>query len=165
VPPLRDRREDIPILAAQFLDDCRQRLGLGPLRLSDAALDRLALAEWPGNVRELENVISRGVLRATRGAVDRTRTILLTAEHLDLQSVSQTETTDSLKHETAESAGQPLSLVERVDAFRRSAILDAVERHHGNWAAAARELGFHRSNLHQLATRLGLRVRLDPKKR
>jgi anaerobic nitric oxide reductase transcription regulator len=46
-----------------------------------------------------------------------------------------------------------------VDAFRRRAILEAVERHHGNWAAAARELGLHRSNLHQLAARLGLRVR------
>jgi len=52
-----------------------------------------------------------------------------------------------------------LSLTERVDAFRRRTILEAVERHQGNWAAAARELGLHRSNLHQLATRLGLRVR------
>jgi anaerobic nitric oxide reductase transcription regulator len=57
------------------------------------------------------------------------------------------------------SENSQLSLAERVDAFRRRAILKAVERHHGNWAAAARELGLHRSNLHQLAARLGLRVR------
>ena len=165
VPPLRDRRDDIPTLAAHFLDDCRQRLGLGPLRLSDSALEQLVLAEWPGNVRELENVISRGVLRATRGAMDRTRTILLTPEHLDLQNTAHTEPSDLLKGETAEPAGQSLSLAERVDAFRRRAILDTVERHSGNWAAAARELGLHRSNLHQLASRLGLRVRPERKER
>jgi anaerobic nitric oxide reductase transcription regulator len=159
VPPLRDRREDIPILAAHFLDSCRQRLGLGPLRFSDEALERLAMAEWPGNVRELENVISRGVLRATRGTTDRTRTILLAPEHLDLQGGLQIASTGLRKGNTAESANQALSLAERVDAFRRRTILDAVERHTGNWAAAARELGLHRSNLHQLATRLGLHVR------
>jgi anaerobic nitric oxide reductase transcription regulator len=161
VPPLRDRREDIPILAAHFLNSCRQRLGLGPLRLSDEALERLAIAEWPGNVRELENVISRGVLRATRGTTDRTRTILLAPEHLDLQGGPQIASTGLRKDNTAESANQPLSLAERVDAFRRRTILDAVERHTGNWAAAARELGLHRSNLHQLATRLGLRARRE----
>jgi anaerobic nitric oxide reductase transcription regulator len=159
VPPLRDRREDIPLLAAHFLDDCRQRLGLGPLRLSDGALERLTIADWPGNVRELENVISRGVLRATRGATDRTRTILLAPEHLDLQSVLPLVLGNLPKDESTNSASQSLSLVERVDAFRRRTILDAVERHNDNWAAAARELGLHRSNLHQLATRLGLRVR------
>jgi transcriptional regulator with GAF, ATPase, and Fis domain len=49
----------------------------------------------------------------------------------------------------------PLS--ERVDAFRRGEIQAAVKKHHGNWAAAARELGLHRSNLHPLAARLGLK--------
>jgi anaerobic nitric oxide reductase transcription regulator len=158
VPPLRDRREDIPMLAARFLDDCRRRLGLGPLRLSNAALERLTAADWPGNVRELENVVSRGVLRATRGAIDRDRTILLSPEHLDLPNASQSIPSDSAGDEANESV-PVLSLAERVDAFRRRTILDTVERHGGNWAAAARELGLHRSNLHQLATRLGLRVR------
>jgi anaerobic nitric oxide reductase transcription regulator len=165
VPPLRDRREDIPLLAAHFLDDCRRRLGLGPLRLSDGALERATLAEWPGNVRELENVISRGVLRATRGQVDRTTTILLTPEHLDLQSTWEIAPPGLVRGETTEPANQVLSLGDRVDAFRRRTILDAVERHNGNWAAAARELGLHRSNLHQLATRLGLRVRPEQKKK
>ena len=159
VPPLRDRGEDIPLLAAHFLDDCRQRLGLGPLRLSEGALERLTIADWPGNVRELENVISRGVLRAARGATDRTRRILLAPEHLDLQSVPPLVLGNLPKDESTDSSSQSLSLVERVDAFRRRTILDAVERHNGNWAAAARDLGLHRSNLHQLATRLGLRIR------
>jgi anaerobic nitric oxide reductase transcription regulator len=162
VAPLRERREDIPILAAHFLDGCRQRLGLGPLRFSDDAIEQLAASEWPGNVRELENVISRGVLRATRGATHRMRTILLAPEHLDLQSTQQAAQNRS-KNPSPEWASQPSSLAERVDAFRRRTILDAVERHDGNWAAAARELDLHRSNLHQLATRLGLRVQAGRK--
>ncbi|HYL80334.1 MAG TPA: helix-turn-helix domain-containing protein, partial [Candidatus Acidoferrum sp.] len=54
------------------------------------------------------------------------------------------------------SEGQRLPLPQQVDAFRRRAIQAAVDRHQGNWAAAARELGMHRSNLHHLARRLGL---------
>lgn len=159
VAPLRDRREDIPILAAHFLDSSRQRLGLGPLRLSDAALERLMAADWPGNVRELENVVSRGVLRAIRGLIDRTRTVLLSPEHLDLHNPAPSVSFGSAGDEAKDPAHPALSLAERVDAFRRRMILNTVERHHGNWAAAARELGLHRSNLHQLATRLGLRIR------
>jgi len=159
VAPLRDRREDIPILAAHFLDASRQRLGLGPLRLSEAALERLTAADWPGNVRELENVVSRGALRATRGPIDRNRTVLLSPEHLDLQSPGQGRSSESVEDEMKESVHPVLSLAERVDGFRRRTILNTVERHRGNWAAAARELGLHRSNLHQLATRLGLRLR------
>jgi anaerobic nitric oxide reductase transcription regulator len=86
---------------------------------------------------------------------------LLAPEHLDLQGGLQIASTGLRKGNTAESANQALSLAERVDAFRRRTILDAVERHTGNWAAAARELGLHRSNLHQLATRLGLRARRE----
>jgi len=164
VPPLRDRREDVPILAAHFLDDCRQRLGLGPLRLSNQALERLVSAEWPGNIRELENVISRGVLRATRGTPDRTRPVLILPAHLDLRNGPQSASNGVSRDEPPETAGQALFLAERVDAFRRRTILEAVERYQGNWAAAARELGLHRSNLHQLAVRLGLRVR-PPRKR
>jgi anaerobic nitric oxide reductase transcription regulator len=90
------------------------------------------------------------------------RTILLAPEHLDLQSTQQAAQNRS-KNPSPEWASQPSSLAERVDAFRRRTILDAVERHDGNWAAAARELDLHRSNLHQLATRLGLRVQAGRK--
>jgi anaerobic nitric oxide reductase transcription regulator len=166
VPPLRDHREDIPTLAAYFLDGRRHRLGVGSLRFTEEALERLAIAEWPGNVRELENVISRGVLRAARGAMDRTRTILVGLEHLDLQSVTQAGPSNGFAAgENRARSGAALPLAERVDGFRRRTILDAVKRHDGNWAAAARELGLHRSNLHQLATRLGLRVRPETKQR
>ncbi|MEW6271875.1 MAG: hypothetical protein AB1689_21540, partial [Thermodesulfobacteriota bacterium] len=65
VAPLRERRDDIPILAGYFCDLARRRLGLGPVRLTREALVALARYPWPGNVRELDNVLSRVVLRAS----------------------------------------------------------------------------------------------------
>jgi len=158
VPPLRERREDIAVLAAHFLDACRQRLGLGPVRLADEARERLIAAEWPGNVRELENVISRGVLRAARGSAARAGTVIVGVEHLDLSPSAGGEA-PSAATTRAEPDAAPLPLADRIQAYQRREILAAVERHAGNWAAAARELGLHRSNLHHLATRLGLRGR------
>jgi anaerobic nitric oxide reductase transcription regulator len=159
VPALRDHRDDIPMLSAHFLDVSRQRLGLGRVRLAEDARERLMALDWPGNVRELENVISRGVLRAARGATGRGRAILVGAEHLDLGTGLSAAVPEMAGDDDAQPENLQLSLAERVDAFRRRAILQAVKRHHGNWAAAARELGLHRSNLHQLAARLGLRDR------
>ncbi len=159
VPPLRERREDIPALAAHFIDLNRRRLGLGPVRLSDEARARLAGADWPGNIRELENVLGRAVLRASFGH-DRQASLVVGAEHLDLGSVAVAASGGASAEAPAGAGGAdepPKPLRDRVDDFQRAAILAAVRRHDGNWAAAARELGLHRSNLHHLATRLGLR--------
>jgi len=152
VPALRERREDVPLLAAWFLDLARRRIGSGPLRLTEEARERLAAFDWPGNVRELENVLSRGALRAAAARPGR-EAVLVGLEHLDLPpSGTLPEPPAPAPEET------PASLAERVEAFRRSEIRRAVERHGGNWAAAARDLGMHRSNLHHVARRLGLRL-------
>src|SRR5512142_342789 len=81
VPPLRDRPEDVPLLAGSFCDTARRRLGLGPVRLSADAADALSSYPWPGNVRELENVISRAVLKAAAG-VPRGEPVILARIHL-----------------------------------------------------------------------------------
>jgi anaerobic nitric oxide reductase transcription regulator len=155
VPPLRDRREDIPLLAALFVDLNRRRLGLGPVRLGDQARERLVTADWPGNVRELENVVSRAVLRASFGR-ERQASLTVGLEHLALEAPSPVAIdVGGPAHDEAPAHTAPLR--NRVDEFQRRAILTTVERHGGNWAAAARELGMHRSNLHHLARRLGLR--------
>ena len=59
VPPLRERGEDVVLLAGYFCEQCRLRLGLGRVVLSPGARDRLQAWRWPGNVRELENLIRR----------------------------------------------------------------------------------------------------------
>ena len=149
VPSLLERREDIPLLATHFADAARRRLGLGPLRLSDGAHARLAAADWPGNVRELENVVSRAVLRAAAGKPPGSP-IVVGAAHVDAAgpAVGYEATPPAIP-----AAGG--SLREQVEAFQRRLIRDAIERNGGNRAAAARELGMHRANLHHLARRLG----------
>jgi len=151
VPALRERREDIPLLAAWFLDLARRRIGSGPLRLSEEARERLTAFDWPGNVRELENVLSRGALRAAAPRPGREATVV-GLEHLDLPDSGR-----RVEGPPPQVEGPLPSLADRVEAFRRSEIRRAVERHDGNWAAAARELGMHRSNLHHVARRLKLR--------
>jgi anaerobic nitric oxide reductase transcription regulator len=155
VPPLRERREDIPLLAAHFADGARRRLGLGPVRLSEDVLDQLTSADWPGNVRELENLIGRAVLRAS-GSGEADRRVSVEVEHLDLGSASRPPrpATDHPARERSDRPPRPLR--ERVRDYERRLVGDALERHQGSWAAAARELGLHRSNLYHLARRLGL---------
>jgi anaerobic nitric oxide reductase transcription regulator len=161
VPPLRERREDVPALARHFADLTARRLGLTRVRLDDDALGRLAAASWPGNVRELENVVSRAVLRAA-AAADEDGVTELDAAHLDI-AASAPVPADNVSQASLRVTAAPLPLRDRVLEFERRAIRMAVERHGGNWAAAARELGMHRSNLHHLARRLGVgEVRPSP---
>ena len=152
VPPLRDRREDITLLAMHFVDDSRRRLGLGHVRLTPEALEMLTAADWPGNIRELQNVVSRAVLRASFGR-PANQTIIVDAGNLDLSppSVMFPIMNPAIENNT------PRSLRTQLEEFQRRIIRESLERHNGRWAAVARELGMHRSNLHNLATRLGLR--------
>jgi anaerobic nitric oxide reductase transcription regulator len=147
VPPLRERREDIVPLAQHFASLARRRLGTGPLRFSAAALDRLAAADWPGNVRELENTVGRAALRASFGH-DPDEPVIITPQQLELEAATRPSDAVDVP------SGMPLR--DRVTAFQRAAVLDALERNGGGWAEAARELGMDRSNLFHLARRLGI---------
>ena len=152
VPALRERRDDIPILAAHFADIAARRLGLAGARFSDQARSRLESAEWPGNVRELENVVGRGVLRASVGRRSR-ETVIVEPSHLDVLPTPVPE--PATHHDAAPvDSGKLDDLLMR---YERDVIAGAVTRHKGNWAAAARQLGMHRSNLHRRAVRLGLK--------
>jgi len=149
VPALRDRREDISLLAAHFADAARRRLGTGPVRITDEARERLVNADWPGNVRELENLIGRAVLRAGFGGSPGAP-VRVDVEHIDVPEGAGAAAGD------AAPARAPGTLRERLDGYQLSIIRETLERNGGSWAAAARDLGMHRSNLYHLATRLGL---------
>lgn len=155
VPPLRDRREDIAPLAGWFCEQAKRRLGLGPVRLSEAARRRLVEESWPGNVRELENVIARAVLRAAQH-LGPGEPVVLEPAHLGSEFEASPMPPVVQEPERAVS-GSAATLREAVDAYQRQLILRAVHEQGGNWAAAARALGMHRANLHHLAQRLGLR--------
>ena len=161
VPPLRERKVDIAILSGHFCDQARRKLGLGPIRLHPECLAALEEYSWPGNVRELENTLSRAVLRAS-GRVSRGNLILVQRADLGgdfyvAEPVPAKEASTLQPQAVAETEGEPRPLREAVEDYQRRLIREALVRHDGVWAAAARELGMHRSNLHHLSVRLGIR--------
>ena len=167
VPALRERDSDVLMLAGFFLEENRSRLGLGGLRLHPAAQSALLAQDWPGNVRELEHLISRGVLRALSRAPSAApasgRARMVTLGQADLRDDAQppATATPSLPVPQAASPGaNPQGLREAVESYERHLIESSLQRHHGSWAAAARELQMDRANLQRLARRLGL-VRQD----
>lgn len=151
---LRERRSDIALLATHFVDVARRRLGVGSVRLTPEAQDLLVAADWPGNVREVKNVLSRAVLRASFGLAPN-QPVTVGTEHLDIHAA--VSPMPSRPQTAASVPAKILSLRDQLDEFQRRVIRESLERHGGKWAAVARELGLHRSNLHTLATRLGLR--------
>ena len=150
VPPLRERLEDLPILADHLLHNQQRRMGTPEVVLGPEALETLRHYSWPGNVRELDNVLARAMLRALRDGATGSR-LSIGPAHLSL------DLDPTIEPSQAAEARSELPLSEQLDAFRRRVISETVTAHEGNWAAAARSLGLHRANLHALAKRLGLK--------
>ena len=98
VSPLRERREDIPLLAAHFIDLSSQRLGRSAPKLSEATLKRLQSYSWPGNIRELQNVIERGVITST-GETLRIDLVSLTSPTVNITSSADLVTNDGIMTE------------------------------------------------------------------
>ncbi|PLZ02147.1 nitric oxide reductase transcriptional regulator NorR [Burkholderia sp. WAC0059] len=167
VPPLRERRQDIPLLAGAFLEENRRRMGIRALRLAPAAQDVLVNYAWPGNARELEHLIARAALRAEGRHADgktgapRSGIVTLTPDDLD---IAGPETAMSPAREEGLSAGMEhvppgaADLRSQVDAFQKHLIERSLREHDGNLAATARALGLDRANLTRLAARLGVPV-------
>jgi len=156
VPPLRERIDDLALLAGYFCDLARRQVAVGPVRLSPDAVDVLRRYPWPGNVRELKNVVSRATLKSAAD-VHQGEPVLITPRHLgpDFSLAPAPEPLLACTEDGPLPHG--LSMKEAVREYQRCLIRRALERADGNWAAAARALGTHRSNLHHLAKRLGLK--------
>lgn len=157
IPPLRERDNDVLILAGQFLELNRTRLGLRGLRLSPAAERALLAYHWPGNVRELEHVISRAALKQLSRGGSRSLIITLEPEVLDLDTSVPAAADTELPEQGHVPGMPPPSLSEAVDACQRRTIIQALELSENNWASAARLLHVDPSNLHKLAKRLRLK--------
>jgi anaerobic nitric oxide reductase transcription regulator len=159
VPPLRERRKDVLLLAGYFLEQNRSRLGLGGLRLASDAQACLLAYDWPGNVRELEHLIARSSLRALGKLPARPRILTMRPEDLDLSlpgiPLAPVSNNPAMPSSTAGSEGGDLR--QAVDRFQRELIEQCLRRHDGHWSHAARELGLDRANLSRLARRLGIR--------
>jgi len=158
IPPLRERENDVLILAGHFLELNRARLGLRSVRLSPAAERALLAYAWPGNVRELEHVISRAALRLLSRGASRGEILTLEPELLDLESAALDGPAPSVTAAATPAAETSvLPLREAIDACQREAIGRALEASGENWAQAARLLELDPSNLHKLARRLKMK--------
>ncbi|SPJ32394.1 nitric oxide reductase transcriptional regulator NorR [Kushneria phyllosphaerae] len=166
IPPLRERREDILLLAGHFLEDNRVRLGLANLRLDIRAEQALLAWHWPGNVRELEHTLSRAALRAmgaTHLVSRRSAVVCIGIQHLDLPAeTASSDVEPEANHLSTTAFTQPtvdntLSLREATDTFQRYHIEQVLAAHDHNWAASARALDMDSANLHRLGRRLGLK--------
>ncbi|OIP40740.1 MAG: nitric oxide reductase transcription regulator [Deltaproteobacteria bacterium CG2_30_63_29] len=156
VPALRERADDIALLAGYFCDVTRRRLGLGPVRLEPDAVAALKSYAWPGNVRELENVLSRVTLK-TASRVPRGEPVLLARAHLGPDFAGAAAPANESIAQRIEAVPANVDLKDVTRDFQRALIGRALAEHDGNWSAAARSLGMHRSNFHHLAVRLGLK--------
>jgi len=156
VPALKERKTDIALLAGHFCERIQRRLGLGPVRISPPAYEMLAGYDWPGNVRELENVISRAVLKSASRAA-RGEPVVLEANHLDGDLIACGLPTAPSLPEKEMVFSRDFSLSDELKNYKAKLIRRALEKNRNNWAAAARDLGMHRSNLHNLAKRLGIK--------
>jgi anaerobic nitric oxide reductase transcription regulator len=156
-PPLRERGEDIALLAGYFCDVARRRMGVGPVRLDASAVDTRLGYPWPGNVRELENVISRAVLRRT-AVVPRGEAIVLSAKHLesDVGNEAGKATPSTIASLYSVDRAHKRTLKESSRAHQRDIVERVLADHSNNLAAAARSLGMDRGNFHRLVRRLGL---------
>ena len=141
IPPLRERRDDIPVLAEHFLRDFCHKARRKPPEFSDAARRRLLTHAWPGNVRELRNLMERIAYLASEDIIEADDPVFLFASAGSAAAVRD-----------------DLPLHEATSAFQVGYIEKAIERAAGNMNEAARLLGVHRSNLYRKMRLLGMRL-------
>jgi len=141
VPPLRDRREDIPLLVRDFLRAFGRQYGRPRVEIADDAVELLRQYHWPGNVRELRNVLERVlILNPQAHRIER--------RHLPM-----------LVHRTAGRPGDFDTLQQARDAYEREYILRKIDDCNGNMSRAAETLGLERSHLYRKMKALGIAMR------
>lgn len=136
IPPLRDRPDDIPVLAKHFLSQATRRFGVPPVAMKGDWLARLLAYRWPGNVREMENAIESAVAMSPEGA-------------LDPAFLPDPAT-------PADAPPAPAKFKEQVAAFERGLIAAALDTAKGNQSEAARLLEIGRATLQDKLRKYGL---------
>jgi transcriptional regulator with PAS, ATPase and Fis domain len=144
IPPLRDRREDIPVLAHHFLEDANKRMNRGIKGFTNAVMDRLVAHQWSGNVRELENEIERIV--ALAGDAD-----TITVEMLSEEVRGRRAQDDASAGGDDPEAIADMNLA--VDDLKKKLIRQALEET-GSKSKAAEKLGIPRQSLQKMMKRL-----------
>jgi two-component system nitrogen regulation response regulator NtrX len=141
VPPLRERKEDIPLLARHFLKEFSAAYGRRPREITDEAVETLMRYSWPGNVRELRNVIERIVIMNP------------TTMRFDRKNLPPLVYRDGSRR----AAGTEFSTLHQArNAYERDYILKKLDENHGNVSRTAEVLGLERSHLYRKMKTLGI---------
>ncbi len=140
VPPLRERREDVPLLAEHFNQRFSHEYGKPPKQFADDAIEALQSYEWFGNVRELKNTIERIVIMNAKQKV--------TADDLPEMDINDATPASSFRFPTFKDA---------TDAYQREFIQHKLAEFEGNVAKAAEEMGVDRSHLYRRMRNLGIK--------
>jgi DNA-binding NtrC family response regulator len=144
IPPLRERKEDIPLLASHFLKRFEPRVGKSFSGLTPEAVARLLGYDWPGNVRELENAIERAMIVASGD--------LVLAEDLSFLEVVPVWPSGSEPAPRPEAG----SLPQLLDSVEKQQLAEALAKHGGSVSRMARELGINRTTLYYRLKKHGL---------
>ncbi|MGA8034510.1 MAG: sigma-54 dependent transcriptional regulator [Candidatus Acidiferrales bacterium] len=150
LPPLRERREDIRVLAEHFVRQLDERNSWKPKRISPAALDALENYSWPGNVRELRNVVERVLLLATGETVE---------PETVAKALPQSQATVASHDGAMDVAMSNGPLATRVEVFERETLLAVLKQHHHHMTNTAKALGLERSHLYKKCQQLGIDLR------
>ncbi len=145
LPPLRQRKEDIPVLLKHFAAQVCSQNGWKPIPFTPEAIESLQRYSWPGNVREMRNVVERLLLLAVSGEVDRSTVELALPE----------------AQSSMPSGGEPGigPLAPRVAQYEREAILAELQRQQHHITNTAKALGLERSHLYKKCQQLGIEMR------
>jgi two-component system nitrogen regulation response regulator NtrX len=143
VPPLRDRQEDIPLLADHFMADLAREYGRRPKMFESGARAVLQHYPWPGNVRELRNVIERLM-------------IMVPGEVIASADTSFLDPSTLMRTAAPEGGGERQTLHEARDQFERDLILRTLAEQQGNMSRTAEVLGVERSNLYRKMKAFGI---------
>jgi two-component system nitrogen regulation response regulator NtrX len=150
VPPLRDRKEDIPLLVKEFLQQFGVEYGRPHVEMTEDALAALKQYHWPGNVRELRNLVERVLILNPK-------TQRIERKHLPMLVYrGPGKTTDSGRNARGEEFS---SLLQAREAYERDYILKKLDEFHGNVSRAAEGLGLERSHLYRKMKALGVSVK------
>jgi transcriptional regulator with GAF, ATPase, and Fis domain len=151
VPPLRERRSEIPTIVNYYINHYSAKFGRRDITITPQTLDILMVCDWPGNVRQLTNEIQRIIARTEDGTI-------ITPDHIspELRRVAAhapSGSASTLNHAPGLAAAndaisQGLTLADAMADLERRMIADALKKHHGNISRAARELGLTRRGLY-----------------
>ncbi len=144
LPPLRQRRSDIPLLAEKMLQDTCRRFGRDPLRFSPQALERLVAYNWPGNVRELQNEVERAA-------------VLSPGDEIRVEDLSEEVTSDSpMSGAASDPETDDIALPDNLEELERGHLVRILAKCNGNKSEAARRLGISREGLRKKLARYGV---------